>query len=257
MLFIKVLNEAPSHQASLVFSRNLIRCLMNQLAVEDRYLHRLAVKAVKSIQSRVSGEPGFAAAAVNGLIGSTGSVNFDHITRTKTIEKIVTEAGPGSLKQIISLFERLIAVPGPTESQAAVSSRRLLSGLLLSIVKSRSSASGGFEPIMEDILFILVRFAYFGGQSSKTEQQSAPEPPFTQATQQLFQSRIVSCLNSTISASQDPCSLCYAVVRKIRDNAKSLEFGKFTIDMDERIYESVQRAFKSLRKLSSKVSFHL
>ncbi|KAL1966912.1 hypothetical protein VTN77DRAFT_3656 [Rasamsonia byssochlamydoides] len=246
LLFIKALNEAPLHLASLVFTKNLVRCLMNQLAVEDRYLHRMAQKAAKSIHARVSKEPEFAAAAVNGLLGPSGSVNFDQITKTKTVDKIVVEASPDALKQIVSLLERLIAVPG-TDGQAAASSRQSLAGLLVSIVRSRSSAGEEYQPIMEDVLSVFVRFAYFVAQGD-----NAPQPSLSQTTQELFRTRINSCLNSLISNSKDPAGLSYSVVRKIRDSAKSAESGKFIIEMDDKIRESVEGAFKSLKKLSSK-----
>lgn len=247
LLFIKALNEAPLHLASLVFTKNLVRCLINQLAVEDRYLHRMAQKAAKSIHARVSKEPEFAAAAVNGLLGPSGSVNFDQITKTKTVDKIVVEASPDALKQIISLLERLIAAPGSTDGQA-VSSRQSLAGLLLSIVRSRSSAGEEYQAVMEDILTVLVRFAHFVGQGDR-----APQPPLSQATQEHFRTRINSCLNSLVSNSKDPAGLIYAVVRKIRDSAKSAEWGNFIIEMDDKVSESVDSAFKSLKKLSSKV----
>ncbi|KAJ9302503.1 hypothetical protein DTO217A2_7309 [Paecilomyces variotii] len=249
LLFIKTLNEAPQNFASLVFTKNLIRCLMNQLAVEDRYLHRMAVKAAKTIQGRVSKEPDFAAAAINGLMGPTGSVNFDQITKTKTVEKIVTEADAESLKQILVLFERLIAAPGTEDIKAAASSRQNLANLLVSIVRSRASVKteeDDFHDAIEAILSIFVRFAYFVDKGDSTQ------PPLTQATQELFRNRINSCLNSLVGARKDPANLPYTVIRKIRDAAKSAEYGKFIIEMDDTVQEAIDGAFKSLKKLASK-----
>ena len=268
-LFFKVLDQAPQDLVSFVFTKNLVRCLINQLANEDRYLHRMAVKAAKSIQARVSKEPEFAAAAVNGLMGPTGSINFDQVTKTKTIDKIVTEANPEALKHIVSLFGHLIAHPGTTESQAAASNRQFLSGLLLSIVRGRGATGGTFELIMRDILFVLLRFAYFADQSSRNVKDSsgashnegeekekhvraAPKPAVTEGTQQLFRTRINSCLNTLIHNNKDPANLCYSLVRAIRDASTSMEYGKFIIEMGDTVRESVEGAFKSLRKLSRK-----
>lgn len=231
---------------------------MNQLAVEDRYLHRMAVKAAKSIQARVSKEPEFAAPAVNGLMGSTGSVNFDQITKTKTVEKIVAEANADALDEIVTLFENFIENPGTTDSKAAASSRQFLAGLLVSIVRARSSSANnnseeGIQDILEKILLVFVRFAYF---SDKGDQQSLStvQPALTEATQELFRNRINSCLNSLIATQNNAAMVPYTVVRKIRDAAKSEEFGKFIINMDDTVRDSVKAAFKSLKKLPSKVS---
>ncbi|KAL3460236.1 DNA polymerase phi-domain-containing protein [Aspergillus heterothallicus] len=250
LLFVKVLNEQNLHLASLVFTKNLVRCLTNQLAVEDRYLHRMAVKASKAIQTRVSKEPEFAAASVKGLMGTAGSVNFDQVTKTKTIEKIVSEANIDALNQILPLFESLIASPGTSESKAAASSRQVLAGLLLSMVRARVSASDaaekGSEAVLERILVMFARFAYF----TSDEKKSAVQPPLTQQTQELFRSRINSCLNSIIAAQKHASTLPYTVVRKIRDAAKSEEFGPFIITMDDVLKDSVKGAFKALKKLS-------
>ncbi|KAL4820418.1 DNA polymerase phi-domain-containing protein [Aspergillus spinulosporus] len=250
-LFIKVINEHSLQLASLVFTKNLIRCLTNQLAVEDRYLHRMAVKAAKAIQARVAKEPEFAAASVKGLMGSAGSVNFDQITKTKTIEKIVSEANLDALNTILPLFEQLVASPGTTDSKAAASNRQVLASLLLSMVRARVSASDAAdeasEAALERILFIFARFAYFTSEGGK----GGAQPPFTQQTQELFRSRINSSLNSIIAAQKHAATLPYAIVRKIRHAAKSEEFGKFIIGMDDALKDSVKGAFKALKRLSS------
>lgn len=241
---MKIIDEGSLHRAEAIFTKNVVRCLMNQLAVEDRYLHRMAVKAAKTIQKRVSKDPSFAAVAVKGLL--SGSLQFDQITKSKTVEKIVLEADAESLQEIIERLERLIVTPGIDEAKAAASSRQYLADLFVSVVRARSSADEEYTSVLQYILSILVRYAYFGGQE---EQQLSIAP----ATQELFRNRINSCLNSLITNVKDPAEVAYAVVRQIRDLQKSEEYGKFIIEIDGTIGESVDAAFKSLKKLSSKV----
>lgn len=226
---------------------------MNQLAVEDRYLHRMATKSAKSIQARVSKDPGFAAAAVNGLMGSAGSVNFDQVTKTKTVEKIVVEANFNALKKIVPMLEKLVAHPGTDDSKAAASNRQFLANLLTSIVRSRASDSeDGIQTILEHILNIFVRFGYFTPKEDGSK--AVAEPAVSSQTQELFRSRINSCLNSLIASQTHAATLPYAIVRNIRDAAKSEEHGKFIISIDGPLHDSVKAAFKSLKKLSSTVS---
>ena len=214
----------------------------------------MAAKSAKTIQTRVAKEPEFAGASVVGLMGSAGSVNFDQVTKTKTVEKIVAEANLDALKQIVPLFSKLIASPGTDDAKAAASTRQILAGLLLAIVRSQASTSGDahdeVESVLEHILFTFVQFAYF---TEGEEKKAAAQPALTQQTQELFRSRITSCLNSLIASQKHATTLPYAVVRKIRDAAKSGEFGKFIINMDETLNESVKTAFKSLKKLSNTV----
>ncbi|KAJ5476056.1 DNA polymerase V [Penicillium sp. IBT 31633x] len=253
LLFNRVINDGGAQQASFTFTKNLMRCLTNQLAVEDRYLHRMAVKAAKAIQARVSKEPEFAAVAIRGLMGTSGTLNFDQATKTKTVEKIVAEANHEALEQIVPFFEQLIQNPGTTDEKTAASNRQFVAGLLLSIVRSKASATDSdaedLQTSLEQILSIFIRFAYFmdAGKSS-----TSPEPAISSATQELLRNRINSCLNSLISNQKFAATLPYAVVKQIRDAAKSGEFGKFIIAIDEKLSESVKAAFKSLKKLSSR-----
>lgn len=213
-------------------------------------MHRMAVKAAKAVQARVSKEPGFAAAAVRGLMGTSEIVNFDQATKTKTIEKIVADANSDALTEIIPVFEKLILNPGTTEEKAAASNRQFVAGLLLSIVRAKAATGNSdseedYQSVLEQILFIFVRFAYF--------MDSAPKPALSQATQELLRNRINSSLNSLLASQKYAATIPYAVVRQIRDGAKSQEHGKFIINIDDKLQDSVKAAFKSLKKLSSKV----
>ncbi|KAJ5286666.1 hypothetical protein N7478_002352 [Penicillium angulare] len=254
LLFNKVLNEGTSSQASHVFTKNLVRCLTNQLAVEDRYLHRMAVKASKAIQTRVSTEPGFAAAAVGGLMGTAGAVNFDQATKTKTIEKIVADANREALEDIVPMFGKLLTHPGASDDKVAASNRQFIAGSLLSIVRAKASTGNDdseedFQSVLEQILSILVRFAYF---PNTDDASTAPQPALSQATQEMLRNRINSSLNSLLTSPKYAAAIPYAVVKQIRDAIKSEEYGKFIINMDDKLQDSVKTAFKSLKKLSSK-----
>lgn len=254
LLFTKVLNDGSPQQASHIFTKNLVRCLMNQLAVEDRYLHRMAVKASKAIPARVSKEPSFAAAAVRGLMKTSGTINFDQATKTKTVEKIVTEANLEALQEIVPMLEQLLSRPGTTDEKGASSNRQFVAHLLLSIVRSKAStgdkdSEDDYQSVLEQILSTFVRFAYFKGDGAR---ESVPEPAFTQATQELLRNRINSSLNSLLASQKYATTIPYAVVRQIRDGAKSEEYGKFIISIDDKLQDSVKTAFKSLKKLSSK-----
>ena len=259
VLFVKVLNEGPLQQASLVFTKNLVRCVMNQLAVEDRYLHRMATKAAKSIHARVSRESGFAAAAVGGLMGPTGSPNFDQITKTKTVEKIVTEADADALSTIISLIEKLVQKPGTADAKSAASSRHVLAGLLIAIVRARAAAgtkdddsARSLQKILDRIMLIFLRFGYFTDKDA--DKPTSAQPALIESTQELFRSRLSSCLNTLIANQTYAAVVPYTVVCNLRDAVKSGEFGKCIIGMDDTIRKSVKTAFKSLRRLSKEVS---
>lgn len=254
------MNEAPPHLAALVFTRNLLRCFMNQLAVEDRYLHRIAAKALRSIQARIAREPEFIVDAISGLMGPNGAVNFDHITKTRTIEKMISTLSVDTLKEIIPLFEKMIAAPGIEDVKAAASTRQQLAGYLLSAVRTQASsvinatASDELQSSIESVLLLLARFAYFvHNESNRSSKLTPVKPPITEATQELFRNRMMSCLHIVISGRKSPAAVPYTVVRKIHEMDVEGTWGKFVIEMGEDIKESVTSAFKTLKKLTHKV----
>ncbi|KAI5283976.1 DNA-directed DNA polymerase, partial [Ascosphaera aggregata] len=252
LLFIKVLSEGPTAHASVIFTKNLLRCLMNQLAVEDRFLHRIAVKATKTLQNRACKDSDFVGPALSGLMGPNGAVNFDQITKTKTVEKIVSSASVEVVRKTIPLFEMMIAKPGTDDVKAANAIRQGLSGLLHSIVKSQMAAANKVwseeqRDLFDRVVQILARFGYFKGGST-----AHPVPEITSQTQENFRGKVVSCLNVIISGRQNPALIPYNVVKKIHDQHENEEWGNSLIDMDQTIQESVDSAFKTLRKLVHK-----
>jgi DNA polymerase phi len=260
-VFTKVLNEAPIEFASSVFTKNFMRSLMNQLAGEDRYLHKVATKASKSIQARVSREPQFLAPAILGLMGPTGAVNFDQLTKTKTVEKLLGDVSVDALANILPFLADMIANPGVDDTKFAESIRQQLSGHMFSMVKSQSAAnkteSDEAESVIYKTMLVLARFAYFvPTDSSKTETDvKRPDPPMAHATQELFRNRLLSCLNVLMGGKKNPASVTYKLVRKIRDLAESEEYGRFVIEMDESISGPLASAFKTLKKINRKVCY--
>jgi DNA polymerase phi len=222
---------------------------MNQLSVDDRYLHDMAIKAANVIHLRASRHPDFAPPAIKGLLGPNGSANFDHLTKTKTVNKIVGEASPSALQPIVSLLERLIARPGSTDSQTATSSRRFMANLLLSIVRSRSASCDDFQGAIEGVLSVLLRFAYFKGTTNEP-----PEPQVTEKIRETFRSTLSSSLNSIIGNCTDATQIVYSTVRNIRESMATGIFGDSIIELDDGIVESIDKSFNSLKKLSKNVS---
>lgn len=252
LVFMKVLNEASIDVAGQIFTQNFMRCLMNQLAVEDRYLHKIAVKAAKSIQARTSKEPDFAYPALCGLMGPRGAVNFDQITKVKVVEKIVADISHTAIKQLMPFFEGLIVKP-EADDKAAASRRQLIANFLQTIVKAfmtsaKEDDSDELDSAVQVIILTLARYTYFSSDTAK--------PPISDATRALFRNKIMASLNIIISNQKRPSDIAYKVVQKIRDMEETGDSGKSIIDMSDSISESVHSAFKTLKKINKKVRPH-
>lgn len=230
--------------------------MINQATAEDRYLHRLALRAAKAIPQRVTAEPAFAAPAVKGLLGPAGAINFDQITKTKTVEKTLLEADDTALEALMPLFESLITALGATDSKIAVARRQYLADLLLNSTRARNAAAkDSGEPASEvfakAVLQLFVKFGYFlmGNVSTTT----APEPAIEQATRDTYQNRITSCLTSLISSQDVPSDLPYEVVKMISDREEDGKYGGCVLQLEGSVKTSVKSALKTLKKIHSKV----
>ncbi|KAK3300761.1 DNA polymerase phi-domain-containing protein [Chaetomium fimeti] len=107
MIFQKMLEGATDSpfMVSTLFSKNLMVSIMNQAAKEDRYLHRAAVKALKGIEVVVEKAPHLLPTVLKELLGKQGAYNFEQRTNTKTIDKLLQQTTPSTVKQVLKILQ--------------------------------------------------------------------------------------------------------------------------------------------------------
>lgn len=243
--------DAPAHLLPVLFSKNLMRCLVNHLALPDRYLHRVALKVLKAIHARVDIEPEATVAALGGLLGPNGHVNFDHVTKTKTVEKLLSQVDMQTLRIVLPLFEHLILKPQVTDESGAASRRQMLADQLLSAIRSRQidslpkAAVSEYRAFIEQLLTLFVDVAYFSPRL-------AAEPPIAKPSQDVFRARISSCLTHLVGKAEDPAQFPYYVVVTIRKREHEDTSSQPLVDADDNIRRTVARAWKILDKLHAK-----
>lgn len=111
MIFQKYLYGFAAVDKSLVkelFTRNLMKCLINQAAKEDRYLHRAALKALQSMEKAVEAYPELLIPILKELTGKFGLYDFDQRTATKTIEGILQWVTPANSRKTLKLLREPI-----------------------------------------------------------------------------------------------------------------------------------------------------
>jgi DNA polymerase phi len=74
-----------------LFSQNFMRSLVNHISHEDRFLHRAADKCIKSLLQEVEANPDIVTTVLPQLISSNGVYNFDQVTKTKTVDKLISQ----------------------------------------------------------------------------------------------------------------------------------------------------------------------
>eukprot|EP01116_Phalansterium_solitarium_P022955 TRINITY_DN77_c0_g1_i1.p1 TRINITY_DN77_c0_g1~~TRINITY_DN77_c0_g1_i1.p1 ORF type:complete len:1362 (+),score=632.42 TRINITY_DN77_c0_g1_i1:121-4206(+) len=89
-LFNTLLERLPPERLSLLFTRNLVRCLINQLRRPDNVLHAAAVRALEQLHRVAEQHPAARLAIALQLLGEHGSRQFDLLTQTNTVERLLT-----------------------------------------------------------------------------------------------------------------------------------------------------------------------
>jgi len=209
----------------------------------------MAERTVKAIQVRAASDTVFAAATIKGLMGPFGAINFDQITKTKTIQKLLGDGGLDLLDSIAEDFKALIIDPTGDEKAAAMK-RQLLADYLVSTVRSNSSRGDSpdaqkLESLAKKILALLVHFGFFTDPSST--------PPLSHASQEMFRSRVMSCLNILMGQATASYSMPYEVIAMIHQQQEQDSRVQFVIELDEIAEKALDQAWRTLKKISKKV----
>ena len=204
-----------------LFGPNFLKCLVNQLASKDRYLHRAARKSLDAIHARVEQESKVAGIVVEEL--SENFINFDILTKTRTLERLVSQADMETLRRIIIRFGNLIHEPEPktNDEKAAAITRQLLADCLVSVVKpKKASLEHGVlnikhQDCMLQITALFLRHAYFQVQYDVDQRQKVPVPPISASTRDMFKTRLMSSLKCLMTNSDEPAFYPYRVLSTI------------------------------------------
>ncbi|GJC83158.1 DNA polymerase V [Colletotrichum liriopes] len=88
----------------VLFSRNVMTCLINQAAQEDRFLHRAALKTCKVIEETSAAHPEATGIILDNLINNNGLYRFDVMTKSKTVDKILQHVKADTGEDIIQVL---------------------------------------------------------------------------------------------------------------------------------------------------------
>lgn len=90
-----------------------MRCTINHVQQEDRFLNRAADKSLHILIQAVEAKPKILPIVLSRLLAGHGTYNFDKITKTKTIEKLLSFVNAKNSEAVVqSLLEPTQAVKG-------------------------------------------------------------------------------------------------------------------------------------------------
>ena len=226
LLFQQVFSTAPLDYIPTLFTENFLRCLGNQLANKERYLHRAAEKTKKLVLDRAEAESAVADAALGGLLSATssnGSHALDQLNRTKIVERLIALTDDASLgRHFEQLYARLVR-PGTLDEKIAVSKRQAIIDQLAGFIKlrqsadvTRSSPNKDLSALTVRILEAFAKYSYFSVDPTKQGSNDDPRPPMSNKDQDMMKGKLSSCLTHIVTKFQNPAYFAYKVVDGIR-----------------------------------------
>lgn len=234
----------------MVFSPKLLKCLINQSAKAERYLNKAAKSLLESTAARAKADPATAPVILAGLISENGSIHFDKLTGTKTVQNILQNADDLYLLQLIRRLTSLLPEAGTLEERAAHSTRQSVADQLLLLVRSRyTKSSGDLAP--QWLQEILLSFGVHGFTTNTTGKGLA-NPEITSSTREMLRSRLSSCLTHVLGTQIDQDSTLPAMVVKSIADIES-DKNEVWSQADSAVRETITFGLNVVSKLDSKV----
>ena len=238
-----------------------MRSLINHRTSSERFLHNATLAPLKEMQTRVQNQPELASSMVLALTSKNGTIKFDQLTRTKTLESILLLADDAALRKILAHFHLLILRPEAQEHGTADIHRRTLADILLTLVrgykKYQSSTSNltSDDSWLRQLLDILVECAYFAPNHS-TPPNAVPLPAISTSSRTMFRDRLSSCLTYLVSIRQsEQMPFPYLVVSIIQARTISSKSQGLVFEGDKAVVKAVRKTHKALERLNSEVIF--
>lgn len=85
-----------------------MRCWMNNLSSQDRYLHKAAQQTARIVQDVVKAHPKVGFALLSRLVGKHGRMDFDKATKTKTVEGILASLDVKGVVEYVQYLQGIV-----------------------------------------------------------------------------------------------------------------------------------------------------
>lgn len=249
---------APVHLVPSLFTKNFMRCLTNQLASPERYLHRTADRVTKAMVVRARTHPSVSSPILKALLTSPhGDVNFDKLTKTKTVETLLSQADNSTFEQLGAIYDELILRPGVQDEREAASKRLILADQLASAVRNMHIESKVQQlestsqcVIIRSFLSLLAKYAYFDLEKAPSGHDNRATPPISQASRQMFRSRISSCLTHLVAQTIiGPAYYPHHLISKLHGQGENPDFAPLLLEADDRVREVINTAWERLENV--------
>ncbi|KAI1426593.1 DNA polymerase phi-domain-containing protein [Xylaria sp. FL1777] len=238
MIFQKYIHALASANQSLVkelFTRNLMKCLINQAAKEDRYLHRAALKTLQSMEKATESYPELLIPILKELMGKFGLYDFDQRTNSKTIESLLQWVTPANSKKVFKLLREPILnlkdAPEDAEKLRQAYADYVFKMTIQAKISGTDPNDANSKSTVEIGVKELTSCAY------SLEEEFIPQ--LSEKTRDIFRNRLASAFSKVTKQHNNTKYLCDAV-RSVKPTA---------VVMDDDIENERKGALKAMAKL--------
>ncbi|OCH90301.1 hypothetical protein OBBRIDRAFT_887807 [Obba rivulosa] len=199
-IFQKALPRASVVDMPMLFTRNFMRSWINHLSNSDRYLHKIARQVAADVQSIVKQNPTLGFTLILQLTGVHGSRQFDKLTKTKTVEAILTSMDKDGIQSYIDYLLGQVDDQQDSEKsdiQAVNARRAWVIDQLTALV--RNGAIPKDDTWIRSILDWFVLHGLFIAKKKSEKSpiaalRSVPTPAFSDELRKSCRERLLSCL---------------------------------------------------------------
>ncbi|KAL7419801.1 DNA-directed DNA polymerase [Cryptotrichosporon argae] len=197
-IFTRALALVPPGLLPQIFTPNLMRSWMNALTASDRHLHKIALATARHVSDVAAASPAVGFTLLSQLVGKHGRPDFDKVTRTKTVEGIMSSLSVEGVKEYVDYLQAVVVGKGETTDAAALEDRRVWAlDQLLALCRNGSVPKDGswVGPLLDFLLvhgFFIIRKA--DKKSPIAALHATPKPALTETTAAVARARLVSVL---------------------------------------------------------------
>lgn len=237
-VFIKILPLIPISDIDFIFTRNLMRTIVNQSNDNKRQLHKISQKLLNSlIETCTQDSTKIVPFVDNILFSQFGSINFDRLTKSKTISKLLSLQG-SNLTLLFKCFTDKLSKQSETTDKNMT---RFILDSCLHIIRNHKSflQDETKSIIMEPLLAPIIANSFFHAfnDTSITE---------------LYHEKLYSILSElSIVPTNDSHSWQYYTIISILclQKDKSLTLN---LNFDDKLSSELEKATVFLQKLSNR-----
>ncbi|SJL00256.1 uncharacterized protein ARMOST_03568 [Armillaria ostoyae] len=235
-VFQKALPRVPADDIPMIFTKNFMRTWINHSSKSDRYLHKAAKQTAIEVSNFVKEKPQLGMGLIVQLTGVNGSRQFDQLTKTKTVESILSSMNADGITHyvdhLISQFNGNEGVD-KDDIEGLNARRSWVMDQLVALIKNGSipKRDDWIRQILEWFVvngFFIVRKP--AKQISYRGTDCVLKPPLSDALRLYSRSRLLSCLsdltNQTVTITNE-------------DGTKTLKSSAMATDGDYWVYKIV------------------